>query len=308
MASTETLPPAAAPAAPGMPEAEVLLARPRPVARGIRTFLYAATGLAFFAGAQLSLLSEQTDRYGFWPIKVPSTAAFMGASYWATCALFLWAARQREWIRVRAAVSGGVFVTTGLLVATLDHLDQFHDRVLGVVWVEAYVIAVPAFFVVEVLQLGTPGRDRGVEQPLPPLLRWTLAAQAALMLGFGVWLFAKSSDPSGNVWAWDLTPLTAEVVAAWLLGIGGSAAYIAWRGDRADMPGPALSYIVLGGLWLIGAARFGGDLHTVGGVLYVVFAASVLAVGCVGSYLAWREGRFMPVRPPGGVPVELREG
>jgi len=179
LAATETLQPPAAQAAPEVPDHEVLLTRPRPVARGIRTFLYVATGLAFFAGAQFSLLTEQTDRYGFWPIKVPSTAAFMGASYWATCALFLWAARQREWIRVRAAVSGGVFVTSGLLVATLDHLDQFHDRVLGVVWVEAYVIAVPAFFVVAVLQLGTPGRDRGVERRLPPLLRFTRAAWAA---------------------------------------------------------------------------------------------------------------------------------
>jgi hypothetical protein len=100
----------------GVEQRPELFLRPRPVARGIRAFLYVATALAFFAGVQLTLLTEQTDRYGFWPIRVPSTAAFMGASYLATCALFLWAARQSEWIRVRAAVSGGVFVTTGLLV------------------------------------------------------------------------------------------------------------------------------------------------------------------------------------------------
>ena len=65
---------------------------------------------------------------------------------------------QREWIRVRAVVSGGPFVTVGLLVATLRHVGEFHGAV-GVIWVEAYVFAVPAFFAAAVHQLMLPGRD-----------------------------------------------------------------------------------------------------------------------------------------------------
>jgi hypothetical protein len=72
------------------------------------------------------------------------------------------------------------------------------------------------------------------------------------------------------------------------------------------MPGPAVAYVILGALWLIGAARFGDDLDTLGGALYAVFAASVLAVGAAGCWLAWRRGGFDAARGFGGVPVELR--
>jgi hypothetical protein len=99
------------------------------------------------------------------------------------------------------------------------------------------------------------------------------------------------------VWAWPLAPLAAEAIAAWLLGIGGSAAYISLRGDRADMPGAALSYIVLGAIWLGGAA-FGGDAFHNGlaAVLYVLFAVSVIATGAAGAILSHREGRYLPRR------------
>ena len=121
-----------------------------------------------------------------------------------------------------------------------------------------------------------------------------LGAQAVLMLAWGVLLFARSGDAS-SVWPWNLSPLAAEASASWLLGIGGSAAYIALRGDRADLPGPAVSYIVLGTAWLAGAAGYGADFHsTAAAVPYVLFAISVLAVGVTGARLAWREGRYRP--------------
>ena len=92
-------------------------------------------------------------------------------------------------------------------------------------------------------------------------------------------------------------PLAAEASASWLLGIGGSAAYIALRGDRADLPGPAVSYIVLGTAWLAGAAGYGADFHsTAAAVPYVLFAISVLAVGVTGGS---RGGRAATARRRG---------
>jgi hypothetical protein len=265
----------------------------RPVGSGIRAFLWVAAPLAFLGGMQVTLLSEHTERYWAWTIALPISAIFIGASFGATAVLFAWGLRQREWIRVRAVVSGGPFVTVGLLVATLRHVDEFHGAV-GVIWVEAYVFAVPAFFAAAVHQLSIPGRDRPVEERLPAWLRATLGLQAILMLVWGVLLFARPSD-AGDVWAWPLTPLAAEAIAAWLLGIGGSAAYISLRGDRADMPGAALSYIVLGGIW-IGGAIFAGDaFHTDAAALaYIVFSVSVVAVGAAGAILSYREGRYAP--------------
>src|SRR5512144_777302 len=88
-------------------------AHPRPVGFGIRAFLYAAAPLAFFGGAQLTLLSEHTDTYWAWTIAKPITAVFIGASFAATAVLFTFGLREREWIRVRAVVSGGPLVTVG---------------------------------------------------------------------------------------------------------------------------------------------------------------------------------------------------
>ena len=119
------------------------------------------------------------------------------------------------------------------------------------------MFAVPAFFAAAVHQLLVPGLDRPVEERLPAWLRLVLGLQALVMLAWGILLFARPDD-AGSVWAWPLAPLAAEATAAWLLGIGGSAAYIALRGDRADIPGAALSYIVLGTIW-IGGAIFAGD-------------------------------------------------
>jgi hypothetical protein len=61
------------------------------------------------------------------------------------------------------------------------------------------------------------------------------------------------------------------------------------------MPGAALSYIVLGAIW-IGGAIFAGDAfhNGVDAVLYVLFAASVIVVGVAGTALSYREGRYLP--------------
>jgi hypothetical protein len=62
------------------------------------------------------------------------------------------------------------------------------------------------------------------------------------------------------------------------------------------MPGAALSYIVLGAIW-IGGAIFAGDAFHNGldAVLYLLFAASVIVVGVAGATLSYREGRYLPV-------------
>jgi hypothetical protein len=267
----------------------------RPVGFGIRAFLLVATPLAFLGGTQVTLLSRHTETYWAWTIALPISAIFIGASFSATAVLFAWGLQQHEWIRVRAVVSGGPFVTVGLLVATLRHIGEFHGAV-GVIWVEAYVFAVPAFLAAAIQQLLVPGRDRPVQERLPVWLRGVLALQSVVMIAWGILLFSRPHH-AGAVWPWPLAPLAAEAIAAWLLGIGGSAAYISVRGDRADMPGAALSYIVLGAIWIGGAIFAGGDFHnSVDAVVYLLFAASVIVVGAAGAILSHREGRYLPRR------------
>jgi hypothetical protein len=118
----------------------------------MRAFLYVAVALTFLAGAQLSILSERTERFFAWPISPPLTAVFLGASFWAVRVLLLWAARQRTWIRARIAVPSVAVVATLLLAATLMHLDVF-DGLLGVVWIHVYVWVPPVAVVLVAQQL-----------------------------------------------------------------------------------------------------------------------------------------------------------
>ena len=99
------------------------LDRPRRMTRGMRWFLRAGALLAIIAGTQLTLLTEHTDLYFFWTIDSPITAAFLGATFSAASLLALVASRQDHFIRAGLAVPAVAFVSTLLLIATLQHLE-----------------------------------------------------------------------------------------------------------------------------------------------------------------------------------------
>lgn len=55
----------------------------RSLTPSMRWLLLIGSLLAFIAGLQLFVLSEQTSHFFAWTIDVPLTAAFLGAIYWA---------------------------------------------------------------------------------------------------------------------------------------------------------------------------------------------------------------------------------
>jgi hypothetical protein len=251
-------------------------------------WLFAA--LALIAGVLLFVLSEDTDRFFSWTIKPPLTAAFLGASYWAACILITWAARQPLWVRARATMPPVLVIAVLLLIATLIHLDRFHlDSIFGWFWLIVYLIVPPALVFVLARQLREPGSDSARGRRLPPVLRLVLVFQAATMLALGVALFAAPADADG-LWPWQLTPLTARAVGAFLTGFGVAAAHAVVENDLARFEGPALAYTALGLLELVALARYSGDLTgaSVDTWIYVGFLASVISVGAYASALARR--------------------
>ena len=133
-----------------------------------------------------------------------------------------------------------------------------------------------------------------MSERLPGWLRGALGAQALIMLVFGILLFARPGH-AGDVWAWPLTPLAAEAIAAWLLGIGASAAYIALRGDREDMPGPRCptsSSAPSGSAVRSSPATRSTTRSTACSTC--CSPLSVIAVGLAGATLSRREGRYAP--------------
>ena len=262
----------------------------RPVTAEMRRMLLAASVLVLAAGAQLFLLSEQTDRFFAWTVAPPLTAAFLGAAFWASFVLEFMASRERDWAHARVAVPAVLVFTTLTLVATLLHLDRFHlDTAFGWVWVAIYVLVPPTMLVFLLRQLRVSGADPPREAPPPAWMRPILAIHAVILLGLGIPLFIAPTALLG-LWPWMLTPLTARATAAWLVGLGVGAATVVWENDRDRARVAMAAYAALAVLELIALARYAGTVNWGDPrlLVYLLFLLSALAVGLAGWFAARR--------------------
>jgi uncharacterized integral membrane protein len=253
---------------------------------GLRWFFIVSAVLALIAGVMLFIGAAETDRFFAWTIEPPLTAAFMGAAFWAALVLLAWAANQREWVRSRTALPAVFLIAVLLLVATLIHLDKFDfDSLFGWFWLTVYVIVVPLLAVLIWRQIRRAGDVPRSERPLPAWLRLALSLQAGAMLGIGAALFAFGTD-AASLWPWELTPLTARAIGAFLCGFGIAAAFAVREDDLDRLRGSALSYAALGALELLAVAIHSEDLSgsDLEQGLYIGFCASVLAIGAYGVW------------------------
>ena len=99
---------------------------------------------------------------------------------------------------------------------------------------------------------------------------------------------------SERIWPWTLTPLTARVVAAWLLAFGLATALAAFAGDLRRLRTAAVAYTVFG-LMLIGAElRFAStmDWDDPPTITFALMSVAVVLTGATGWWLAPRPRRF----------------
>jgi hypothetical protein len=276
----------------------------RGIFRATRAMLVVFVLLTALATNQLYVLSAHTDRWFAWTIRPPLTAAFLGAGYAAGCVLVVLGLRSRAWVQARVAVGTVAVFATLTLIATLLHLDKFHFGTGGVIapfaawfWLAIYVVVPVALVTLFVLQQRAPGADPPRRHPVPTWLVAAFALQGLVMLVVGVTLFVAPAS-AGTLWPWPLTPLTARVVAAWLVAFGVAAAATLVERDLDRLAAGAVAYTVFGALALLALPRFGdvADWGSPAGIGYLVVAVSVVPVGAAGSLLAVRARR----RPAGG--------
>jgi hypothetical protein len=193
---------------------------------GMRAILWIGAGFVAAAGLSEYLLSSQTDRYFAWTIKLPLTAAFLGAFYLTALGMAVLSARQREWSRARVGVPGVAAFLWLTLLATALHLDLFHlhagpgtARAAAWAWLVIYVLDPVALTTLWFLQARVRGPDRPRSRPLPSWYRGLLAVEGTVSVAVGACLFVAPSTAT-HLWPWSLTPLTAQAVAAWLVGYG----------------------------------------------------------------------------------------
>lgn len=168
----------------------------RPVTRGMRIMLLAASVLVFVIGIPLVLLTTQTETYFAWTIGSSLTAAFLGGAYWSSGVLELMASRETAWANARIAVPAVLLFTVLTLVATLVHRENFHfdaptwHTVAGTwVWLLVYAVVPLIMGGLLLRQRTLAGGDPPRRFPLHTWVRVVLGVHAAIMLPIGVGLF-----------------------------------------------------------------------------------------------------------------------
>ncbi|MBA3534966.1 MAG: hypothetical protein H0T73_23900 [Ardenticatenales bacterium] len=255
-----------------------------------------ASILVFMAGTQLYVLTEYTDRFFSWTINPPLTAAFLGASYWASFLLEFLASRKRTWAESRIAVAPVLTFTTLTLIVTLLHLDKFHldtsaHEPITIfatwAWIIVYAVVPPLMFAVLLFQTRLPGADVPRGEPLPIWMRGLLGFHGTVMVLLGLAFFVAPTAVA-PIWPWTLTALTGRAVGAWLLGLGIAALQVVWENDWARVQIALVSYLGLGVLHLIAMMRYLGlfNWSQARSWLYLIFILSIFAVGLYGTLRA----------------------
>jgi len=259
----------------------------RTVSNGMRWLLIVAGFLVLLAGFQLFILTEYTDQYFAWTIQPFLTAAFLGGGYFASSLMEFLASRKTNWAEARIVVPAVFTFTTLTLVATLLHLDRFHFTSTAVFaqaaawfWLTIYVVVPPVMLVMWYRQSRIPGDDPERSTSLPTILRLALAAQAIIMLVWGIALFAAPALFAAS-WPWKLTPLTSRAIGAWLIGIGVLAAQSVRENDYSRIRVGLLSYAAFALLELVALARYPASFSWFGfsAWIYLGLICSVLLVG-----------------------------
>lgn len=266
------------------------------------TFLPLAL-LSIVFGPLLYLFPNHTDRYFAWTITPAMSAVFIGAGYISgalVILLMLWLGR---WHPMRPFTLGGWGFIVAILAATLLHWDRFHHGTLFFyVW---FIVYAAGPFLLPIAYW------RNERHNIPPApaelllarpLRLGLIAAGAVFTVLGIVLFI---NPALFIplWPWELTPLIARVIAAWIflpalgaLGVVYEPRYSAYR------PLIRLSIIwallVLVGSWrYVEAFDFGRPLTW----LWFIYLSTIIpVVAVVNLYYERRYARSGPHIIPTG--------
>jgi hypothetical protein len=271
----------------------------RPVSRATKVLLCVFVALTALATNQLYVLAEHTDEWFAWTIRPPLTAAFLGGGYGAGFLMVVLALRTHAWAHARVPVVTVVVFTTLTLVATLLHRDRFHFESAGTVarfaawfWLAVYIVVPVALTLLAVRQQRMPGDDPRRRLPLPAWLAAVLSAQGAVLLVVGVTLFVSPAR-AATLWPWTLTPLTARVVAAWLVAFGVASALALVERDLERLEISAVAYTLFGLLQLVALARYSDTVRwgSAAATSYLVLLLTIVPTGASGWWTSARGRR-----------------
>jgi hypothetical protein len=159
----------------------------------------------------------ETRRLWAWTIHPSMTPMVMGGGYLSGAYFFLRVATVRRWHRVGVGFLATTVFTTLLLGATLLHWDKFnHGHVSFWMWLALYIVTPP---LLPALWLNNRRTDPGVpdqrDTVVPAPVRYVMAAAGVGQLAVAAVMFVRP-EVFLHRWPWDLTPLTARSLSAYL--------------------------------------------------------------------------------------------
>ena len=158
------------------------------------------------------------------------------------------------------------------MAATYLHREVFDfDRLFAMAWVVLF-IASPVTFAL-LLWSGRNAQPPPADPRVHPAARAVLAALAAGFAGLAAWFWVSTSGPV----PFEMAPLGARFLAAWLAFFAVLAAWPAVRPTRSEAGVPLLALIAYGIGGLLAAAVHPGDLGP-GVVGYLAALVIVVAV------------------------------
>jgi len=267
---------------------------------GTRWLLVAFAALTLLAVSQLLVLADVTDRYWAWSIRTELTAAFLGAAYAAGFVLSISAMRHRRWSQIRVPIVTVTVFTLLTCVATVIHAHRLHlvsggpvARAAAWIWLAVYLVIPLACLVVVARQQRRRGRPGAILRPMPGWLTGLLAAEGAVLFIAGVVLFAGGmtvhhQEPRSvtGFWPWALTPLSAQVIGAWLLALGVAVVLAIWDGDLSRLAVSAVTYATFGVLQLVVVFWYRAQVDVRYSWLWI-YVLVLAAIALTGGYGWW---------------------
>ena len=172
----------------------------------------------------LYLLPDTTDQNFAWTIKPRMMAMAIGAGYLMGAYFFARVLTARRWHRVAGGYLSITAFTIAMALATILHWERFHQGDWHfVLWAVVYGLTP---FLVPLVWWRNQRTDTRVPEAddytLPQLLRSVAGIVGVAALLAAVLVFLQP-ERAISLWPWSLTPLTARVLAGWMMlpAIGG---------------------------------------------------------------------------------------
>jgi hypothetical protein len=226
---------------------------------------------------------ETADRWA-WTIEPDLTPIFLGAGYGAGAYFFWRTFRAPRWHPSSAGVLGAAVFAALMLIATLIHWDRFNHGDAPFLaafafwgWTIVYIIAPLVVFALWWRNRATDPREPAPGEPLMSGAVLLAARAFAVVALVAATIFFLSPTTAIDVWPWELTPLTARVLASFTAQVGVGALVLSFDHRWSTWRLIVQTFFVATVLLLVGAARGWGDFDKDDFMTYMYIGGLVAA-------------------------------